>query len=394
MTAIRQVILSTPSPASRRGGARPGARRLKGVPVEIVSRRSVGGPAGLLLEALGPDPGGAALVVGSPRAVVALAVRAAFPDCDVHYQTFEAHELARWQAVRSLNPDLSLVAHLEPRLIRRDGGFDSVFLGMHLAGDRRYHAALLHEAYASLSPRGKLYAAIDSRRDRWLGDNIKSLFGSVSRVHQTRQGQVYVARRTGGKSPRERDFSRSFTARLWGEELELETRPGVFSHGELDEGTLALSESTELVGGETVIDLGCGCGALGIAAARKMGSGRAILVDSNIRAVAQSRRNILATAMTGSCLSLVGADLGAVREGAVDRVLANPPYFGNFSISELFVREAHRVLRPGGSLHLVTRAPEENLELIHDHFATPDVEVGSRRGYSILAVVKPGERRS
>ena len=75
-----------------------------------------------------------------------------------------------------------------------------------------------------------------------------------------------------------------------------------------------------------------------------------------------------------------------MRPGTVDRVLANPPYFGSFRISKLFVRESARVLKPGGELYLVTRAPDEHCLMLEEDFG--DGELVERRGYTVFRVVK------
>ena len=63
-------------------------------------------------------------------------------------------------------------------------------------------------------------------------------------------------------------------------------------------------------------------------------------------------------------------------------MLANPPYFSNFKIGEIFLFAAQRALRPGGRAHFVTKQPTwyaEQFTLIFD-----DVSVREIRGYYII----------
>jgi 16S rRNA (guanine1207-N2)-methyltransferase len=66
--------------------------------------------------------------------------------------------------------------------------------------------------------------------------------------------------------------------------------------------------------------------------------------------------------------------------------LANPPYFGDFSIAEKFVASAHRSLRKGGRLVLVTKQPNWYSENLPRWFN--DCEVFSSRRYYIASGVK------
>jgi 16S rRNA (guanine1207-N2)-methyltransferase len=51
-------------------------------------------------------------------------------------------------------------------------------------------------------------------------------------------------------------------------------------------------------------------------------------------------------------------DGSSVPKEAFDLVLANPPYFSNFRIAELFLQIALKALKPGGRLLLVTKTPQ------------------------------------
>ena len=62
-------------------------------------------------------------------------------------------------------------------------------------------------------------------------------------------------------------------ATVLGEDLVLETREGLFSPEHVDRGTLAMLSLAELEPGMRVMDLGCGCGVVGVVAAKKCGAG-------------------------------------------------------------------------------------------------------------------------
>ena len=60
-------------------------------------------------------------------------------------------------------------------------------------------------------------------------------------------------------------------------------------------------------------------------------------------------------------------------------MLANPPYYAHGSIIKLFLERAKALLRPGGTLLLVTKQVEITLEIMQTFFPEPDLY--ERRGY-------------
>ncbi len=356
--------------------------------LELISRRGAKGPSRLLLKSLNFDLTGKALVFGDLKAYLAHALKMLFPEVEVTYHTFEAYELSQIDRVSKFNSDSPIQRSFSSALPGETSEYQTIFLGMPSAGDKRYFASLLHESYDLLKSKGKIYAAVDKRGDRWLRDNLEKLYGSVSVHHQTRTGIVFVARKSSKKTVKTKSFKRQFGCELWKQPVVIESRPGNFSHGELDEGTLALSECSDLNPTDKIIDLGCGNGVIGIGASKVLREGCALLVDSNIRSVRQARENVIRNEAEENCFCLVGKDLACIPDRSIDRVLTNPPYFGNFSISELFIREAERVLKPGGFLYLVTKAPEETYSILEEFFPESDIQPKNRRNYTVFEVQK------
>ena len=65
-----------------------------------------------------------------------------------------------------------------------------------------------------------------------------------------------------------------------------------------------------------------------------------------------------------------------------DLALANPPYYAQQAIAQLFVERAHDLLKPGGRFYLVTKQADPVEPLIRARFGPPVVL--ERRGYAIL----------
>ena len=144
-----------------------------------------------------------------------------------------------------------------------------------------------------------------------------------------------------------------------GEKLMFTSYPGCFCHRRLDEGGLALAEvvSKELAvnaprygEGMSLLDMGCGCGLVGLLIASRLKATATILnlvlVDSHTRAVEAAVKN---AADQGVEAEVVLSDNGtpARMDGTFDVFVGNPPYYSDYRIADVFPRygEQHRVQR-------------------------------------------------
>jgi 16S rRNA (guanine1207-N2)-methyltransferase len=141
-----------------------------------------------------------------------------------------------------------------------------------------------------------------------------------------------------------------------GQTVRFATRPGVFSHGELDAGTRALIETMAIRSDDTVLDLGCGCGIVGAVAAQT--ARRVVLVDSSAVALEAARATCELSGVTNRVQVLASDCASAVRGMRFDVVATNPPFHQGlgveFDVAQQFVRDAAEVLAEGGGrLYLV-----------------------------------------
>jgi 16S rRNA (guanine1207-N2)-methyltransferase len=152
----------------------------------------------------------------------------------------------------------------------------------------------------------------------------------------------------------------------------------------VDFGSRLLIESLELESNVDVLDVGCGYGPIGLAAAVIAGDGHVVMVDINERAVELAQRNAEANGIRN--VTILQSDLlELVKERQFDAVLTNPPIrAGKETVHRIF-EEAHDVLRPGGSLWIVIQkkqgAPSalKKLETIYSDVQ----EVNRDKGYKI-----------
>ncbi|HZY70466.1 MAG TPA: methyltransferase [Thermoplasmata archaeon] len=168
--------------------------------------------------------------------------------------------------------------------------------------------------------------------------------------------------------------------------LTFEVDRGVFAAHGLDPGTALLIQALDLTPTESLLDLGCGWGAVGVAAARSAPRGRVVLTDVNRRAVHLAQTNLRRNKVANAEVR-VGPLFEPVTGERFDVIATNPPYHvGRPSILEL-LGHAPEHLAPGGRLLIVGKGSHGirfYQAWLAEHWA-PDVEVAERQsGYRVL----------
>jgi len=135
-----------------------------------------------------------------------------------------------------------------------------------------------------------------------------------------------------------------------GIEIAFQTPSGVFSFGHIDRATRALVEAFHFRPG-TLLDIGCGYGAIGIALKKAYPALELFMSDINERAVRYAKVNLKNANMEGTVRQ---GSLYEPWEGLVfDTIVSNPPMAAGKAVwTELVVRSTC-FLNPGGSLQIV-----------------------------------------
>lgn len=237
-------------------------------------------------------------------------------------------------------------------------------------------------------------------------DTLGKLFGKVSSSRASRRAPVKCVCVKNGELKRVRSFSAEFEASVpGGPKLKFTSLPGCFCHRRADEGGVSLAEvaSREIAEREfgadeqvPVLDIGCGCGLVGLLvsdALRRRGVADVplTLLDSHSRAVAASKLNAAAHAVEAECiLSDTGLPEGHALAGKFKVALANPPYYGEGRIADLFAEIAAGALAPGGVCWMVAKTPDIINEACGRFFKK--VTAIKRRGYTVLRAEKDASR--
>ena len=221
---------------------------------------------------------------------------------------------------------------------------------------------LIQAAHQRLKSGGRLIISTNNPKDRWIQNQLKTLFSKVV-VKKQKHGVACVATRTTPLK-KIRGFRARSAFRLGERLVYCESRPGVFSHRRIDGGARALIKSLALLKPENpeatpfcpakIVEMGCGCGAASLAAAFEFPEARILAVDSDARAIECTMISAGLNQIT-TVATLLTSD-GVIPEPRTwDLLLGNPPYYSDYRIAELFLQAAKTSLNTGGRIHLVTK---------------------------------------
>ena len=138
------------------------------------------------------------------------------------------------------------------------------------------------------------------------------------------------------------------------QEFDLESSPKLFSPAKPDEGTLAMLAEVDLEKGQTLLDLGCGCGIVAIWAARQLGEENVSMIDVDPLAVEIANRNAQNNGFR-NMKSFVSDGFANYTITELDWILSNPPYHSDFSVAKNFIEKGFNRLRSGGRMVMVTK---------------------------------------
>ena len=251
-------------------------------------------------------------------------------------------------------------------------------------GERELKIDMVDQAYHVLREHGVLLIWSPYEADPFFPVLLKKVFGRAHTPPHTPGGdmQTVLWAQRSGERPRRR-HEVTFQAKIGaGPSARFVSRPGTFSYGRFDNGARALAEVMEVSPGDRVLDVGCGVGCVGVFAAQQAGPGGWVtFLDSNVRALALAEHNARANGVP-HFEAIASSTAVGPPEGSFDVAVANPPYFANSTIADLFIRRARVLLKPEGRFFLVTRQPEEVGATVQETFG--NVEMVLQRGYVIL----------
>ncbi|MCG4864016.1 class I SAM-dependent methyltransferase [Streptococcus mitis] len=172
---------------------------------------------------------------------------------------------------------------------------------------------------------------------------------------------------------------------LLGEKMTFLTDAGVFSKKMVDFGSQLLLKCLEVNQGETVLDVGCGYGPLGLSLAKAYGV-QATMVDINNRALDLARQNAERNKVEATIFQ---SNIYEQVEGHFDHVISNPPIRAGKQVVHEIIEKSKDFLENGGDLTIVIQkkqgAPSAKSKM-EEVFGNCEI-VKKDKGYYILRSV-------
>ena len=173
---------------------------------------------------------------------------------------------------------------------------------------------------------------------------------------------------------------------LLGEKMTFLTDAGVFSKKMVDFGSQLLLKCLEVNQGETVLDVGCGYGPLGLSLAKAYGV-QATMVDINNRALDLARQNAERNKVEATIFQ---SNIYEQVKGKFDHVISNPPIRAGKQVVHEIIEKSQDFLETGGDLTIVIQkkqgAPSAKSKM-EEVFGNCEI-VRKDKGYYILRSVK------
>ena len=225
---------------------------------------------------------------------------------------------------------------------------------------------LLVDAFTVLKLGGRCYiAGATNEGIKTAAGTMESLFGNARVLSRDSSHRVVSAvKRTDAPADAallenpylQPDAFNRLNATLRGREYTLYTRPGIFSWDHVDEATAILADAMQVPAAASVLDIGCGCGALGIVAASLSGGGPLCMLDADVEAVRSATRSAESNGIA-NFRALTSDVASAILDERFDVVVTNPPFHvgkaTDLDVPMQFIEDAFHVLTEGGRLFLV-----------------------------------------
>ena len=136
---------------------------------------------------------------------------------------------------------------------------------------------------------------------------------------------------------------------LLGERMKFLTDAGVFSKKMIDFGSQVLLSCLSFQQGETILDVGCGYGPLGLSLVKTQGV-HATMVDVNTRALDLARKN---AAFNQVEAKIFQSNVYDQVEESFDHIISNPPIRAGKKVVHEVLSGSFDHLNPGGDLTIV-----------------------------------------
>ena len=171
-------------------------------------------------------------------------------------------------------------------------------------------------------------------------------------------------------------------------DLTFETTNELFSPRNVDHGTLAMLSVIEFKESDRVCDLGCGYGAVGILAAKLIGSENVVMIDNSVEAVETAKQNTVLNNI--SDIDVILSDgFSNVRATDFTKIISHPPYHVDFAVPKAFIEKGFNRLKVDGAIYMVTKRKDWYKNKLTAIFG--GVKIWEIDGYYVFMAIKKSD---
>ena len=163
------------------------------------------------------------------------------------------------------------------------------------------------------------------------------------------------------------------------------TDNGVFNKKGLDFGTRVLLENMDITNKSSFLDVGCGCGPIGIYILMNKLDAKVDMIDVNNRAINLTKIGLKKNKIKGNVFN---SDAYSNVSDKYDMIITNPPIHAGKSKVYEIIRGAKDHLTDNGELWIVIRKDQGSKSLIKDHEDIYSFEIMAKiKGFWIVKAV-------
>lgn len=158
---------------------------------------------------------------------------------------------------------------------------------------------------------------------------------------------------------------------------------GVFSPKRIDAGTYLLIEKSKINPNDSILDLGCGYGPVGITLAKLFPKSKVTMTDINMRAIKLARMNLKLYNLENVKV-LQGDGFEKIKE-KFDVILLNPPQSAGKKLCEQLIEQSKNFINPKGTIQIVARHNKggKSFEIFMEHTYGNVETLAKKGGYRI-----------